>query len=80
MLWRSATAWDGGTDAISGLLLLTIAGALAAQFVPRVATANIQAEFSRLSVWIQASAFGLWLVLVDVLGPEGLAPFIYYRF
>lgn len=80
ILWRSITAWGGGTGAVSLLLVLTIAAALAAQFVPRVATANIQADASRLPVWAQASVFGLWLVLVDLLGPEGLAPFIYFQF
>jgi len=80
MLWRSLTAWGGGTDAVNGLLLLTIAAALAAQFIPRVATANIQADASRLPIWVQGSIFGLWLVVVDVLGPEGLAPFIYFQF
>lgn len=80
ILWRSITAWGGGTDAVSGLLLLTIAGALAAQFVPRVATANIQSDASRFPVWAQAAVFGVWLVIVDLLGPEGLAPFIYFQF
>jgi D-alanyl-lipoteichoic acid acyltransferase DltB (MBOAT superfamily) len=70
----------GPAPAVTWLLVLTIAGSLGAQYVPRVGLANVQSDLSRLPVGVIAIGFGLWLVVVDLLGPEGVAPFIYFQF
>jgi alginate O-acetyltransferase complex protein AlgI len=36
--------------------------------------------FQRLPVPAQATCFAVALVLINTLGPEGVAPFIYFRF
>lgn len=77
---RLFTGWGAESTAITWVLVLTIAASLAAQFVPRVGTANLQADVSRLPAWAIGAAFGVWLLVIDQLGPEGVAPFIYFQF
>jgi hypothetical protein len=36
--------------------------------------------FSRLPVVAQAAVLALGLMVTSVMGPEGVAPFIYFRF
>jgi hypothetical protein len=79
MLWRMLTAW-GDTDAISGLLLLVIAGSIAAQFLPDRLSGSLRLSFGRLAPAAQAATLAVALVAIDVLGPEGVAPFIYFQF
>jgi len=79
LLWRLLFGW-GPSPLVTPLVLGTIAAALAVQFVPRAATRAALAEISRLPAWAHAVAFGAFLVLVDVLGPSGIAPFIYFQF
>ncbi|MCC6436867.1 MAG: MBOAT family protein [Acidimicrobiales bacterium] len=79
ILWRILTAWGGG-PLVTPLLVGTIAACLAVQFIPRPVTRNALAELSRLPATVQAGLFGAFLVLVDVLGPAGVAPFIYFQF
>jgi hypothetical protein len=38
------------------------------------------ARFSRLSVPAQATVLALGLLVIHAMGPEGVAPFIYFRF
>jgi hypothetical protein len=38
------------------------------------------ARFSRLPIPAQAAVLSLALVVTSVLGPEGVAPFIYFQF
>ncbi len=62
------------------LLVATIAASLAVQFIPRPVTRNVLADLSRLPASVQAGLFGAFLVLIDLLGPSGVAPFIYFQF
>jgi len=79
ILWRLLTAW-GGADAVTPLLLLVIAGSLAAQFWPPNFSSRVQLSFSRLAPAAQAATLAVGLVMIDALGPEGVAPFIYFQF
>ncbi len=79
MLWRILTAW-GDTSAITPLLLLVIAGSIAAQFLPDRLSGRMQLSFSKLAPVAQAATLAVALVTIDVLGPEGVAPFIYFQF
>ena len=65
---------------INPVVLLVIAGALAAQFVPAGTVSRLQTAFSRWSVAPQAAALATTVVVVDALGPAGIAPFIYFQF
>jgi len=79
MVWRLLTAW-GDADAVTPLLLLVIAGSIAAQFLPGQLSSRLQLSFSRLAPAAQAATLALGLVMIDTLGPEGVAPFIYFQF
>ena len=62
------------------LLLLTIGAAIASQFVPDDWVQQAEGAFARAGWAVQGLALGLGLVLVDTLGPDGVAPFIYFQF
>lgn len=79
MLGRMLTSW-GGIDALSPLLLLVIAGSIAAQFLPGKLSGSLRLSFSRLAPVAQAATLAVGLVAIDVLGPEGVSPFIYFQF
>ncbi|MGE0602150.1 MAG: MBOAT family protein [Dehalococcoidia bacterium] len=79
MLGRLFTA-GFGTEALSPLLILVIAGSIAAQFLPDKLSGTLQFSFSRLAPVAQAGTLAVALVAIDVLGPEGVAPFIYFQF
>ncbi len=79
MLWRMVFAW-GSAPLVTPLVLAVIGICLAVQLIPRTLTRNVLADLSRLPVLVQAAGFGAFLVLIDLLGPTGVAPFIYFRF
>ena len=66
--------------ALDPVVVAVVVGALAVQFVPARWSGAIMAVFSRWSLLAQAAALGLMLVVIDVWGPAGVAPFIYFRF
>ena len=79
MLQRLFTAW-GPAPLVTPLLLLTIAGMLASQFVPEDAMRQIQARFSRFPVVAQGLTLAGCFFVINALGPIGVAPFIYFQF
>jgi hypothetical protein len=54
--------------------------ALAIQVGPGGMAARLQASFSRWALWTQSLALAGSLIAIDMLGPAGVAPFIYFRF
>jgi D-alanyl-lipoteichoic acid acyltransferase DltB (MBOAT superfamily) len=70
----------GLAGAFNPMLVLVIAGSIASQYVPANVTGSLQAMFSRMRVWQQSFALSGWLLLTNVLGPVGIAPFIYFQF
>lgn len=84
VLGRLLTGWG----APSGLepsvpvtvLFLVVVGAIAAQFVPPGVGLRVQGAFSRASLVAQAGTLALALFVIDALGPDGVAPFIYFQF
>jgi D-alanyl-lipoteichoic acid acyltransferase DltB (MBOAT superfamily) len=72
----------GGTASVplNPMVVMVVALMLASQFVPTSAVRRIRAGFSRWAMPAQAVALAGVLVLVDVLGPEGVPPFIYFQF
>jgi D-alanyl-lipoteichoic acid acyltransferase DltB (MBOAT superfamily) len=65
---------------VNPVVVLVIVGMLSMQYVPKHAVARMREWFSQLSPLPMALALASVLLLVDVLGPDGIAPFIYYRF
>jgi alginate O-acetyltransferase complex protein AlgI len=79
MLARLVTGW-GGAQIVTPALIALIVGAIAAQFSPRGLGLWLQAAFSRLGPLPQAATLALALFVIDTLGPQGVAPFIYFQF
>jgi D-alanyl-lipoteichoic acid acyltransferase DltB (MBOAT superfamily) len=76
---RIATA-PGPTTLVTGLALATIAVALAAQLVPDKRGDRVRARFAALDPAGQVVVLAAGLTLIGVLGPDGVAPFIYFQF
>jgi D-alanyl-lipoteichoic acid acyltransferase DltB (MBOAT superfamily) len=76
---RGLTAW-GPAPAVSLGLVLVIAAAVGVQLLPPGLGQRFEGSFARLPLPVQGVALGVFLALVVALGPEGVAPFIYFRF
>ncbi|GAA1997721.1 MBOAT family O-acyltransferase [Catenulispora subtropica] len=69
------------TGVLTPTVVLLIAAALAAQWIPRGVGAYLRTAFVRLPVYAQGVSFGvLLLVIAAAGGGRGVAPFIYFRF
>ena len=68
------------TAVVTGLGVATIVAALASQLVPERRTAALRARFSGVAPAGQAALLAGALTLIAVLGPDGVAPFIYFQF
>jgi hypothetical protein len=60
--------------------VLAIAVGIGAQYVSLSWVGAVLRGFGRLPLPAQATAVGVCLMLINTLGPEGVAPFIYFRF
>jgi D-alanyl-lipoteichoic acid acyltransferase DltB (MBOAT superfamily) len=74
------TRWGEPSPLVTSGVLLAIAVGIGSQYLhPRIPRL-VMARFSRLPVLGQATVLGLALMLTSVMGPEGVAPFIYFQF
>jgi alginate O-acetyltransferase complex protein AlgI len=80
LLGRIATGWGEAPQLVTVGVLLAIAVGIGGQYVPTDLFGRLMARFSRLSPVAQGACLALGLTVVGALGPEGVAPFIYYRF
>jgi D-alanyl-lipoteichoic acid acyltransferase DltB (MBOAT superfamily) len=70
----------GPAPAVTPTILVLVAGGLAVQFIPRHVRLRTRFHFGRLTPVRMAAALGVFLLFLDGLGPEGVAPFIYFQF
>ena len=61
-------------------VLLAITAGIGEQYIPRALIGRGVAAFSRMAPIAQGAALALVLLVVDSLGPQGFAPFIYFQF
>ena len=73
-------ASHGSTAGVSLLLMIVIVASIASQFVPSRFPQKAEVWFATWAPALQIAALAGGLVLVDALGPEGIAPFIYFQF
>jgi D-alanyl-lipoteichoic acid acyltransferase DltB (MBOAT superfamily) len=78
-LWSVVTNWGVG-DLVTPTVLLAVAAGLVGQFVPRRWGDAMEYRASQLGALWLGVGVGLWLVVVNLLGPQGVAPFIYFQF
>lgn len=73
-------SWSGGVALLSPFLAALIAGALAVQFLPANALERTAERLAAAPAALIGLLFGAGLVLIEFIGPEGVAPFIYFQF
>lgn len=78
-IWRMFTAW-GSEGVVTPLVVMTIAAMLVVQFLPPRVGNLLEVRVSRMRPIAVAVGFGVFLVVVTLLGPVGVAPFIYFQF
>ena len=79
MLVRIFTAW-GPSPLVTPLVLLAIGVGIGAQYLPKRLPQHVEASFAQLTAAVQGVALGVTLLIITTLGPQGVAPFIYFRF
>jgi alginate O-acetyltransferase complex protein AlgI len=79
MIGRLFTAW-GAAPMVTPLVVITIVGSIASQFVSGDIVARLQSAFSRQTAVVQGAILGAVLLSITTLAPEGVQPFIYFRF
>jgi alginate O-acetyltransferase complex protein AlgI len=76
---RMFSAW-GPAPLVTPLLVVTIIGMIALQYVPRSAVEETLRYFAEQRLVVQGAILAAILLGITTLGPQGVAPFIYYRF
>jgi len=74
------TRWGEASPLVTPGVLLAIGVGIGSQYLPPRIPQTVTASFSRLPVLGQAGVLALALMLTHAMGPEGVAPFIYFQF
>jgi alginate O-acetyltransferase complex protein AlgI len=77
---RLFTAWGEPSPLVTGGVLLAIVVGIGSQYLPSRVPLSLMARFSRLPVPAQAAVLSVALLVTHSMGPEGVAPFIYFQF
>jgi D-alanyl-lipoteichoic acid acyltransferase DltB (MBOAT superfamily) len=80
VITRLFTAWGEPSSLVTVGVLAAIAVGIGSQYLPRKLPVVVMARFSRLPVPAQAVVLSLALLVTHAMGPQGVAPFIYFRF
>ena len=80
MLSRLVDGWGLPSPTVTLLAAAAIAVGIASQYLPDNWLAVVQRGFADRRPVVQGGILGLVLLAITTLGPQGVAPFIYYRF
>jgi alginate O-acetyltransferase complex protein AlgI len=80
MLGRLVTGWTGQNSLVTPLVVGTIALMLALQFAPHATAERIMERVADLRPVAMGAVFAFVLFVISTLGPQGVAPFIYFQF
>ena len=75
-----ASGWGEGVQQAGPFVVALIAIGLAGQFTPDALFERVALAFARVPSWGLGAMAGIVVALINALGPEGVAPFIYFRF
>jgi D-alanyl-lipoteichoic acid acyltransferase DltB (MBOAT superfamily) len=75
-----AHGWSEPIQQAQPAMCALIAIGLVGQFLPPGAFERVGLALERAPYWSLGAATGLILAAINALGPEGIAPFIYFRF
>jgi hypothetical protein len=62
------------------MVLLAIFVGMIGQFIPRRIGDALEYRASQLPPIVMAVGIGIFLLVINLLGPQGVAPFIYFNF
>jgi alginate O-acetyltransferase complex protein AlgI len=80
LLGRLLTGWWTPTEFLTPAVVLTVVGMLGLQFWPRGMGLQLQSGMSRLKPIPLGVVLALAMLVIAILGPTGVAPFIYFQF
>jgi hypothetical protein len=80
MLGRLVTGWGTPTELVTPVVLLAIAVGVGAQYVPSGPAEALKDLAARIRPVPLGIAAAVVLFVITTLGPEGVAPFIYFQF
>ncbi len=80
MLGQLITGWGGSTALVTPMVVGTIAFMLALQYAPHTTADRIVDRVAGLRPVAMGAVFAMTLFVIVTLGPQGVAPFIYFRF
>ena len=80
LVQRLFTAWGEPSPLVTWGIAAAIAVGIGSQYLPRRLPLQIMARFSRLPIPAQAVVLSFALLVIHAMGPEGVAPFIYFQF
>ena len=72
--------WHDGLQQAGPFMAVLIAVGMAGQFVPDALFERTAAAIARIPAWGLGITAGIVVAAINALGPEGVAPFIYFRF
>jgi D-alanyl-lipoteichoic acid acyltransferase DltB (MBOAT superfamily) len=77
---RLGAGWGGPVQQAQPAMVALIVVGMAGQFLPPGSFERVGSMLQRVPYWGLGAASGLILAAINALGPEGIAPFIYFRF
>jgi hypothetical protein len=80
MLTGLVTRWNGAAPLVTAGVVLAILVGIGSQYLPTRWPRALMDGLARLPAPVQAGILALSLLATNALGPEGVAPFIYFRF
>jgi alginate O-acetyltransferase complex protein AlgI len=80
VITRLFTAWGQPSPLVTTSVVLAILVGVVGQYLQPTAGLRVVGAFRRLPALAQGAAVAVALALINTLGPEGVAPFIYFRF
>jgi D-alanyl-lipoteichoic acid acyltransferase DltB (MBOAT superfamily) len=80
MITGLVTRWGEASPLVTGPVLLAIAVGIGSQYLPPRLIRAVLASFSRLNLVAQAAVLAVALMVTQALGPQDVAPFIYFQF
>ena len=80
VLERLFTAWGQPSPLVTTSVVLAILVGIVGQYIRPGVLGGVLAGFQRMPVVAQAACVAVCLTVINTLGPEGVAPFIYFRF
>ena len=80
LLGRLVTGWTTPTELVTPLVLLAIAIGIGTQYVPRAPAEALKDLVARTKPVPLGIGVAFVLFVITTLGPQGVAPFIYFQF